>query len=88
MRRRGVDESAILAALLDTNRKRCAPPLDDGEVEKLARSISQYAPEPDARPGQEAGGSDGGDLDSRGVTLDDFRAYMPVQRFARGRLTP
>jgi len=48
MRRRGADEETILKALIDVNRHRCEPPLDDAEVEKIARSVSRYAPASDA----------------------------------------
>jgi putative DNA primase/helicase len=44
MRRRGFDRDSILAALRVTNDKRCDPPLDDSEVEKIADSISRYEP--------------------------------------------
>jgi len=41
MRRPGVGERAILAALRIVNDDRCKPPLDDWEVEKIARSIAR-----------------------------------------------
>jgi Bifunctional DNA primase/polymerase, N-terminal/Primase C terminal 1 (PriCT-1) len=44
MRRRDIDESAILAALIDTNRRRCRPMLPDCEVEAIAASIGRYKP--------------------------------------------
>ncbi len=40
MRRRGMTEPEILAALLEVNKGRCDPPLDESEVRKVARSIS------------------------------------------------
>src|SRR5262249_3940264 len=46
MRRRGVGFEAILGALREENARRCAPPLDDREVESIARSISRYEPTP------------------------------------------
>jgi hypothetical protein len=39
MRRRGMGEGAIVAALLETNRAQCRPPLPEGEVRKIASSI-------------------------------------------------
>lgn len=45
MRRRGMSETAILAALKAENLARCAPPLDDLSVERTARSIARYTPE-------------------------------------------
>ena len=45
MRRRGMGEEAIAAALLRENATRCAPPLPDAEVVKIARSVSRYQPQ-------------------------------------------
>ncbi|MBF7084187.1 bifunctional DNA primase/polymerase [Desulfallas sp. Bu1-1] len=45
MRRRGMTYDSILAALLAENRRRCSPPLDDAEVERIARSVARYEPE-------------------------------------------
>jgi hypothetical protein len=39
MRRRGMDEAAILAALRETN-KRCKPPLPERDLQRIARSIA------------------------------------------------
>jgi hypothetical protein len=44
MRRRGMTEEEILAALQVTNAKRCKPPLPDVEVRRIAESVSRYAP--------------------------------------------
>lgn len=44
LRKRGLDEKAILEALLKENDARCVPPLDRAEVEGIAKSISKYAP--------------------------------------------
>jgi putative DNA primase/helicase len=44
MRRRGMSESAILAALVEENRTRCDPPLSDSEVAGIAKSIGRYTP--------------------------------------------
>lgn len=45
MRRQGMDESAILAALTVAN-DRCSPPLPEKEVESIAKSVCRYAPAP------------------------------------------
>jgi len=44
MRRRGMSEAAILAALLEEN-SRCEPPLEECEVETIARSVAKYPPD-------------------------------------------
>jgi putative DNA primase/helicase len=43
MRARGLTEAEILAALKEMN-KRCDPPLDERDVERIARSVSGYQP--------------------------------------------
>lgn len=45
MRRKGLTEGAILAALKVENLARCSPPLDDIDVERIAKSIARYTPE-------------------------------------------
>ncbi len=45
MRRAGMSEPAILAALLETNRERCNPPLGEAEVRSVAASIARYEPD-------------------------------------------
>ncbi len=48
MRRRGVSEGGIRAALLHENATRCVPPLDPAEVEKISASVARYAPAPES----------------------------------------
>ena len=44
MRHRGMNPASIEAALLQENRLRCKPPLDDGEVSRIAASVGRYLP--------------------------------------------
>lgn len=44
MRRKGLGEEAIRAALLEENERRCRPPLAIREVAVIARSVTRYAP--------------------------------------------
>jgi putative DNA primase/helicase len=44
MRRRGMSQEAIAAALQAENEERCRPPLEAEEVERIARSVGRYAP--------------------------------------------
>jgi putative DNA primase/helicase len=44
MRRRGMGEKEILAALRVANEQRCQPPLEVEEVEKIAASVARYEP--------------------------------------------
>jgi hypothetical protein len=46
MRRRGMSVEAITSSLLVENAKRCDPPLPEAQVEKIARSVGRYEPEP------------------------------------------
>ena len=45
MRRSGFSEDEIYQALLSFNKRSCMPPLSDGEVLLVARSISRYQPQ-------------------------------------------
>ena len=42
LRRKGMGEAGITAALLEENRERCVPPLPAAEVEKIAKSAGRY----------------------------------------------
>jgi hypothetical protein len=44
LRRIGLDDDEMLAALLSMNRKRCKPPLEAHEVQTIAKSIGRHAP--------------------------------------------
>ena len=41
-RSRGMGYKELCALLLDVNKRRCKPPLDEGEVRKIAESIAKY----------------------------------------------
>ena len=45
MRRVGMSQGEILAALARANQDRCSPPLKDREVERIAASIARYEPD-------------------------------------------
>jgi Bifunctional DNA primase/polymerase, N-terminal/Primase C terminal 1 (PriCT-1) len=45
MRRVGMSQAEILAALVRANEDRCSPPLKDREVERIAASIARYEPD-------------------------------------------
>jgi putative DNA primase/helicase len=44
MRCRGMSRDAIMAALAEENQRRCVPPLPPDEVQRIADSVSRYAP--------------------------------------------
>ena len=85
MRKRGMSESAIAAALLEENKAKCNPPLPGSEVRAIAQSVSRYEHADPSRP--QVG--DKGLLTTR--CLSDVEA-KPVRwlwpgRIARGKLT-
>ena len=45
MRRKGLSEDAIFAALQIHNREKCSPPLTDGEVLLISKSVARYDPQ-------------------------------------------
>jgi hypothetical protein len=77
MRRRGMSEAALAAALAAENVGRCDPPLADNEVRAIARSVGRYAPAP---IGTAAVASD---VESR---IADEVARLRIVREARRRL--
>lgn len=44
MRRRGMGYASISAALSQVNDEQCVPPLDDGDVRRIAQSVCRYEP--------------------------------------------
>jgi putative DNA primase/helicase len=46
MRQQGFSEAAIYAAISLVNQDRCRPPLADAQVQKIARSVASYDPDP------------------------------------------
>jgi Bifunctional DNA primase/polymerase, N-terminal/Primase C terminal 1 (PriCT-1) len=50
MQRRGMSREAITAAMLEENRRRCDPPLPDGEVRSIAGSVARYEPPAESNP--------------------------------------
>jgi putative DNA primase/helicase len=57
MRRRGLGEEAIFAALKGVNEEQCDPPLSEEEVRSIAQSVARY--EPAAPPDGDTPGGDG-----------------------------
>lgn len=50
MRKRGMAEGSIAVALLAENEARCRPPLPDGDVRRIAKSVGRYAPDASSEP--------------------------------------
>jgi replicative DNA helicase len=50
MRRKGHSEDGIFAALVIFNREKCNPPLTDGEVLQIAKSVSRYPAQDEIKP--------------------------------------
>lgn len=62
MRRRGMSQSEIEAALLEENAVRCNPPLPDDEVRRIAGSVARYEPAPPSGNGRKPGSVGGPDM--------------------------
>jgi hypothetical protein len=71
MRRRGASEAGILAALRAEN-ERCRPPMDDDDLQRIARSVVRYDP---AHP-------------ERATAYDDFSLVFPAVREPAEPQTP
>jgi putative DNA primase/helicase len=78
LRRRGLSQAAILAELQAQNHARCQPPLDDDEVERIAQSISRYAPATAA--GVMSTLNDTGNANRFAATFSDQIRYVPERR--------
>lgn len=64
LRRYGVSEETTLSTLMKINAEKCSPPLEQREVELIARSIRRYSPS--YSPGRGEGGNRGNRPDERG----------------------
>src|SRR5215210_4049494 len=62
LRRRGLDEATIYAALLGINETKCETPLDADEVRKIAHSIAGYEPAYDSNDSNDSVFQDLADL--------------------------
>ena len=90
MRRRGLVEEEIAAALLVINQRRCDPPLHEREVEAIARSIARYEPEQVSRSAGK-NGNDASTSDPSGTCGSQSGAESPGNRptiAVRGELVP
>jgi hypothetical protein len=68
--------AGILAALLEENKVRCAPPLPRQDLERIARSVARYEALPLLSEESLPGGQE-----PAAVVLGDFRAYLPEHRY-------
>lgn len=78
MRRRGLSRDSILAELRIQNQARCQPPLDDAEVERIAESISRYAPATATSVLSTL--NDTGNANRFAATFSDQVRYVPERR--------
>jgi hypothetical protein len=73
MRRWGMPPAAIEAALLETNKSQCLPPLEDEQVRKIARSIGRK------EPGYLPGLKDASDIDISKIFTDLEADTTPIE---------
>jgi putative DNA primase/helicase len=87
MRRRGCSREAIGAALLEENRRRCDPPLEEAEVRRIAESVARY--EPAASNSRQPEATDAGSLVTRCLAEIESKpiCWLWPGRIARGKLT-
>ncbi len=81
MRRRGMGEEEIFDALAAVNRRRCDPPLEEEEVEKIARSVARYEPAAGEPPPPSANGHGDAEPPVRFNLTDLGNAERFVARF-------
>lgn len=70
MRRRGMNEAAIAAALLQVNKDQCKQPLDEVEVRGIAASVARYAPHAVPRDGDSVGAGEIANAESLAEATD------------------
>jgi hypothetical protein len=85
MRKRGMTEAEIVAALEVVNRDRCQPPLPDSDVVKIARSVARY--EPDALAGVRIKGVGGSTNGEAAAEVKARIEKLPGQDAAEAALT-
>jgi hypothetical protein len=73
MRKRGMSDAAVLAALRAENQAVCEPPLSDAEVTKIAAGIKRY-PAGEGAPGEEPSPGQGSRL-LVALSLEEFLAH-------------
>jgi hypothetical protein len=81
LRRRGLTLAAIEAALLEENRQRSVPPLEDTEVRNIARSIARYPAGAEASEHRPEGFVPPGYDDSFSALLDVIRFTADLPEF-------
>jgi hypothetical protein len=82
MRRKGMGEAAIRAALREVNRSHCDPPLDEAEVDTIAASVAKYPPGGAGAPGSPGSpySVEGGRVCRRTFTKDGV-VLVPLSNF-------
>ena len=80
LRRQGADQATIETTLLETNARRCAPPLPEQEVLTIAKSISQYEPKPDGDNHRHYNLTDYGNAERLASQWGDVIRYSPERK--------
>ena len=65
---------------MEINRNQCQTPLPDSEVSQIAKSVSRYAPEPDAAQGKHFNLTDYGNAERMAKQYDDIIRYSPERK--------
>ena len=80
MRRKGADQAAIEAALLEINASQCQPPLSELEVLKIVESVSRYEPNPDTKQPAHFNLTDYGNAERLVGLYGDAIRYSPERK--------
>jgi len=80
MRRKGADQPAIEAALLEINAGQCQPPLAESEVLRIAASVSRYEPKPDTEQPAHFNLTDYGNAERLVSLYGDIIRYSPERK--------
>lgn len=80
MRRKGADQGAIEAALLEINAIQCQPPLPEREVLAIARSVSRYEPKRDTNQPAHFNLTDYGNAERLVSLYGDVIRYSPERK--------
>lgn len=85
MRRQGMSQESIEAALQDVNKCQCSPPLPDDEVTRIAQSVTRYAPELSLKQTRKVKGKESFNLTDLGNAERLIRRYGDILRYCYER---
>lgn len=76
LRRIGLNQTELFAALREINKRICVPPLDEQEVSKIAYSVARYKPETAMNAVSDSKIGDAGDDSDDAVLLNTIKPFL------------